>query len=126
MMCFLHCLQVAFENLRANKLRSALTMLGIIIGVSAVIMMVAIIQGFAARFERQIRKLGSDLIIVTYHPDSEERKKLTKRIAGLKMEDALAIRDDCDLIKRISPEMPLGNNSRAKYAGQDTDVSPDG
>src|SRR5206468_9266913 len=49
-----------------------------------------------------------------------------KRIAGLKMEDALAIRDDCDLIKLISPEMPLGNNARAKYAGQDTDVSPDG
>jgi putative ABC transport system permease protein len=44
----------------------------------------------------------------------------------LKMEDVLAIRQNCDLIRRISPEMPLGNNARAKYAGQDTDVAPDG
>src|SRR5258708_33036567 len=112
-MSFWHCLQVAFHNLRANKLRSALTMLGIIIGVSAVIMMVENMQGFAARFERQIRKLGSDLIFVTYQPDPQERKRLTKHIEGLKMDDVLAIRENCDLIKRISPEMPLGNNSRA-------------
>jgi putative ABC transport system permease protein len=125
-MSFWHCLQVAFENLRANKLRSALTMLGIIIGVSAVIMMVAIMQGFAARFERQIRKLGSDLIFVTYQPDADERKRLTKHIEGLKMDDVLAIQQHCDLIRRISPEMPLGNQTRAKYNGQDTDVAPDG
>src|SRR5258706_13907252 len=98
-MSFLHCLQIAFDNLRANKLRSLLTMLGIIIGVSAVIMMVAIMQGFAARFERQIRKLGSDLIFVTFQPDTAERKKLTKHIEGLKMDNVLAIRESCDLIK---------------------------
>ncbi len=57
-------LKVALVALRTNKLRSALTMLGIIIGVAAVIAMVAVGAGAQARVEDQIRSLGSNLIIV--------------------------------------------------------------
>ena len=56
---------VAFQSIRANKLRSALTMLGIIIGVGAVITMIAIGSGAQARVEEQIKALGTNLIIVT-------------------------------------------------------------
>jgi putative ABC transport system permease protein len=125
-MNFFQSLQIAVDNLRANKMRSTLTVLGIVIGVSAVIMMVAIMQGFSARFQRQIGKLGTDLIFVAYNPDAQERKKLTRQFEGLKMADVEAIRQNCDLITAISPEMPLGNNARAKYAGIDTDVAPNG
>ncbi|MBP7080206.1 MAG: ABC transporter permease [Rhodocyclaceae bacterium] len=50
--------------LRINKLRSALTMLGIIIGVAAVIVMIAVGRGAQARVEDQIRSLGSNIIMV--------------------------------------------------------------
>jgi putative ABC transport system permease protein len=63
-MSFLVTLRVALAALRVNKLRSALTMLGIIIGVGAVITMVAVGAGAQARVEDQIKSLGSNLIVV--------------------------------------------------------------
>ncbi len=63
-MNFLATLRIALAALRVNKLRSALTMLGIIIGVGAVITMVAVGAGAQARVEDQIRSLGSNLIII--------------------------------------------------------------
>jgi putative ABC transport system permease protein len=56
--------RVALRALRVNKLRSALTMLGIIIGVGAVIAMVGVGAGAQARVQEQIQSLGSNLIIV--------------------------------------------------------------
>src|ERR687891_563922 len=56
--------RVALRALRVNKLRSALTMLGIIIGVGAVIAMVGVGAGAQARVAEQIQSLGSNLIIV--------------------------------------------------------------
>ena len=56
--------RVALRALRVNKLRSALTMLGIIIGVGAVIAMVGVGGGAQARVAEQIQSLGSNLIIV--------------------------------------------------------------
>jgi len=57
--------RIAVRALRVNKLRSALTMLGIIIGVGAVIAMVAVGAGAQARVAEQIQSLGSNLIILT-------------------------------------------------------------
>ena len=56
--------RIAVRALRINKLRSALTMLGIIIGVGAVIAMVAVGSGAQARVAEQIQSLGSNLIII--------------------------------------------------------------
>jgi putative ABC transport system permease protein len=60
----LQSIRIALRSLRVNKLRSALTMLGIIIGVGAVIAMVAVGAGAQARVAEQIQSLGSNLIIV--------------------------------------------------------------
>ena len=60
----LQAVRIALRALRVNKLRSALTMLGIIIGVGAVITMVAVGAGAQARVAEQIQSLGSNLIIV--------------------------------------------------------------
>jgi putative ABC transport system permease protein len=57
-------LRVAMRALAVNKLRSALTMLGIIIGVGAVIVMIAVGSGAQARVEEQIRSLGSNLLLI--------------------------------------------------------------
>ena len=59
------CLHVALNALRANRLRSALTMLGIGIGVAPVITMVAIGSGATERIEEQIASIGSNMIVVT-------------------------------------------------------------
>jgi len=60
----LQSVRIALRSLRVNKLRTALTMLGIIIGVGAVIAMVAVGAGAQARVAEQIQSLGSNLIIV--------------------------------------------------------------
>ena len=57
-------LRVAMRALAVNKLRSLLTMLGIIIGVAAVIVMIAVGGGAQARVEEQIRSLGSNLLLI--------------------------------------------------------------
>jgi len=63
-MMTLQSVRIALRSLRVNKLRSALTMLGIIIGVGAVITMVAVGAGASARVAEQIQSLCSNLIIV--------------------------------------------------------------
>jgi putative ABC transport system permease protein len=60
----LQSMRIAFRALRVNKLRSALTMLGIIIGVGAVIAMVAVGSGATQRIQDQIASIGSNVVIV--------------------------------------------------------------
>ena len=57
-------MRIALRALQVNRLRSGLTMLGIIIGVSAVISMVAVGSGATARIQEQIASIGSNVIIV--------------------------------------------------------------
>ncbi len=63
-MDLLATLRIALRALRVNKLRSMLTMLGIIIGVGAVITMISVGGGAQARVEEQIKALGSNLMII--------------------------------------------------------------
>src|SRR5690242_19118490 len=56
--------RVALDALRANRLRSGLTMLGVIIGVAAVVVLVAIGTGTKEKIEQQVEDLGSNLLIV--------------------------------------------------------------
>ena len=63
-MRILSSLKVALRALRTNKMRSFLTMLGIIIGVGAVIVMVAIGTGATEMISKQIASMGSNLIMV--------------------------------------------------------------
>src|SRR5271157_2796277 len=60
----LAAIRIALRALRVNRLRSALTMLGIVIGVAAVIAMVAVGAGATARIQQQIEAIGSNLIMV--------------------------------------------------------------
>lgn len=56
--------RVALGGLRANRLRSGLTMLGVVIGVSAVVVLVAIGTGTRQEVESQVQGLGSNLLLV--------------------------------------------------------------
>ncbi len=81
-MTFLNTLRTAFLGLATNKLRSGLTTLGIIIGVASVIAMLAIGEGASYEAQEQIRKLGSQNIIIrsVKPPQNESVSQETSRM----------------------------------------------
>ncbi len=89
-------MKIAFGALRINKLRSALTMLGIIIGVAAVIAMVAIGSGAQARIQQQIASIGSNIIIVLSGSITSSGIRMgTGNALTLTEDDARAIVREC-------------------------------
>jgi len=119
---FLRSLETALANLRANKLRSALTMLGVIIGVSAVIVIVCIVGGAQATVVREFERLGAKLIIVAYNPEEARRSRETRLLEGLTMDDVRAIRSECDLLQSVSAELPAGEFT-ARYLDKEMKVN---
>jgi putative ABC transport system permease protein len=96
--------KVAFRSLRANKMRSILTMLGMIIGVAAVIIMVAIGEGANQRISAQIASVGSNLLLVL--PGSTTSSGLRMGSGGavtLTMSDARAIGKELSSVRAASP-----------------------
>jgi putative ABC transport system permease protein len=96
--------KVAFRSLRANKMRSILTMLGMIIGVAAVIIMVAIGAGANQRISAQIASVGSNLLLVL--PGSTTSGGLRMGSGGavtLTMADARAIGKELPSVRAASP-----------------------
>jgi putative ABC transport system permease protein len=88
-------LHIALGALAANKLRSALTMLGIVIGVAAVIVMLAVGAGAQARVEEQIRALGSNLLLVMSGARTQGGARLPQGSGQtLSEEDAAAINQE--------------------------------
>ena len=65
MFAFLEALAAAFSAIRAHSFRSFLTALGIIIGVAAVIAVVAVMQGLSSSVTKQLDDLASDMVIVS-------------------------------------------------------------
>ncbi|HEY5753335.1 MAG TPA: ABC transporter permease [Chthoniobacterales bacterium] len=97
---------IALRALRRNKMRSALTALGIIIGVGAVIAMVGIGNGARAQVEAQIAGLGENLILV--FPGSITSSGIRTGWGGsssLKIEDVQAIQREVPEVVAISPEV---------------------
>jgi len=94
----------AFRALRRNKMRSFLTMLGIIIGVAAVIAMLAIGQGAEYSVKQQIEALGTNVLIVL--PGSQHTGGLrvgAGSMTNLTEDDANAILKDCPAVAMLSP-----------------------
>lgn len=111
-------MKIAFRALRVNKLRSALTMLGIIIGVGAVIAMVAVGSGATQRIQEQISSIGSNVIIV--QPGSMNLGGVRQGwgfAQTLTEDDAKAIGTDCSSVLYSAPmqqnqaQVVFGNNN---------------
>ena len=117
--------QVAWEGIAVNKVRSFLTMLGIIIGVSAVIIMMAVSAGTEATIADRISGLGSNLIMVSRGFGGERMGPQAARgmSQGLSYEDALAIREQVGGISGVVAEqMAMDQVVRADSATIQTDV----
>lgn len=95
---FRESILIAFEGLKSNKMRSILTMLGIIIGVGAVIAMVSIGMGVQEKVQSSIAGLGSNLLIVT--PGSSATPGTVKQAAGSNI--TLTNRDAKAIAKQVA------------------------
>jgi putative ABC transport system permease protein len=98
--------KVALRSLRAHRLRSALTMLGIIIGVAAVVVMVAVGSGARDRIAAQIRSLGANLISISPGSALMSSVRLGSGAAPrLSEDDALAIELEIPGIVAVAPQL---------------------
>ena len=98
-------LRLALGTLRANKLRSSLTILGVCVGVVTVIAMVSVIQGLTRSFSNMIESLGSNSIFVTkFDPSfSAQRSREERQRKELTIDDADAIRREVPTAVGVSP-----------------------
>ena len=121
--------KIAFKAIANNKLRTFLTMLGIIIGVASVITMLAIGQGSKQSIQSQISKMGSNMIMIM--PGAERRGGV--RMGGsdmqtLKISDYNTLKQECTYLAAISPSVSSsgqfifgGNNYSSSISGVSQD-----
>lgn len=96
--------KIAIRAIAANKMRSFLTALGIIIGIAAVITMLAIGQGSKASIKANIAEMGSNMIMIS--PGADMRggvRQDASAMETLKQADYQTIKDECNYISAISP-----------------------
>jgi putative ABC transport system permease protein len=119
-MNLLHQFLEALRGLSSNKLRSALTMLGIVIGVAAVIAMLAIGQGAQNSISGSIESIGTNLLYVYAGNNSVENLTNPK---PLTMSDALALADPVNApsILRVAPV--IQGRGDVSYSGESTNTS---
>jgi putative ABC transport system permease protein len=108
--------KVSFRSILKNRMRSFLTSLGIIIGVSAVIVMVAVGEGSQTRIKNQISSLGSNLILI--RPGSRDFGGINQGTGSfnrLTLEDAEKLSAEATLASAVSPVV----QARAQVVGGD-------
>ncbi len=114
-------LRVALVSLQANTMRSALTMLGIIIGVASVISMIAIGRGASADVQDRIRAMGTNLLIVW--PGQARRGHVFGGMGSresLKPDDADAIVRKISSVARVAPQ--VGGDAQVKWKNMNTNT----
>jgi putative ABC transport system permease protein len=122
-------IKVATQSIRKNKMRAALTMLGIIIGVAAVVVMVAVGYGARTRIRAQINNLGTNMIVIT--PGAAQQAGVSQgaqAFPNLSLKDVDKIRAEAQTVSAVSPVIvsrtavigPSGN-WRTLINGVDTD-----
>ncbi|MGZ3570205.1 MAG: ABC transporter permease, partial [Thermodesulfobacteriota bacterium] len=113
----LSSLWIALRALMVNKMRSALTMLGIIIGVGAVIAMVAVGTGAKQRIADQIASMGSNLLIVLSGSSTSGGLRFgSGTVPTLTVDDAKAILNEIPSVKYVAPT--LGGGAQVVFGNQ--------
>jgi putative ABC transport system permease protein len=117
MTSLLASLRIALRALMVNKMRSALTMLGIIIGVGAVIAMIAVGSGAKQRIAEQIASMGSNMLIVLSGSSTSGGLRFgTGTVPTLTVDDAKAILNEIPAVKYVSPI--LGGVAQVVFGNQ--------
>jgi putative ABC transport system permease protein len=113
-------MRLALDAVKSNKFRSFMTIIGVMIGVGAVIVVNTIMDGFTQYAEASIDRIGSNVIYITKWDENTDFENLTdkeRRRKNITMKEALAIQEMCPLIKAVSPEKKSYNNV-AKYGSK--------
>jgi putative ABC transport system permease protein len=109
-------MKISLRALRVNKMRSALTMLGIIIGVGAVIAMLAVGTGASEKISEQISSIGSNLIILPGSTTSGGLRMGMGSQPTLTRDDADAIQKECSAVQDVAPV--LNGAAQIVYSNQ--------
>ncbi|MEN9815267.1 MAG: hypothetical protein RLZZ412_1249 [Verrucomicrobiota bacterium] len=123
-MNFLERLRPAVVNglreLRANKIRSLLSMSGIILGVASLVAMVTVVQGMVGNFRQFVDAMGGiEKITVDKQPLPKEQEHLAELSEGITMRDVDRLRRTVPLVRNISPEARVGFEKLA-FDGRET------
>ena len=115
---------MSFDTVRSNKMRSALTVLGIVIGIMSIVGMTSIIMGFDGSLRDSIKQLGPNTIIVQkFGALSFASGKSFLEVArrpNLSKEDAMAILRDCPSVALVAPWLgAMGNVNARVYFGHE-------
>ena len=112
---------MALDSIRMNKLRSSLTILGIVIGVLTIVGMVAVIEGINASFAQQLEAMGANILFVSRHEPGIHLGRMPEELRKRKkinFADAAALEKSCPSVAAVTPQVqyfrflpPL----RAKY-----------
>ena len=98
--------RIAFRALRINKMRSALTMLGVIIGVGAVIAMLAVGTGASKKIQEQISSMGSNLLVILPGSSSSGGIRMGSGTQPtLSLADSEAILKECPAVSDVAPSL---------------------
>lgn len=118
-----YTLKIAVKNILKNKIRSVLTMLGIIIGTSSVVIMVGIGQGTQKKIEKEINSLGTNLIMV--YPSSSRFGGVSQGGGSsnkLSVSDMKKISENVSGVMYISPDISSNEQSISQYSNHLTTV----
>ena len=119
-MLFVEAVKMALESLRVNRLRSGLTLLGVVIGVMTVITVVAFISGMNNYVEGEIFTLGADVFYVTRTPDlilDRDTWLEVRQRKNLLRDDADAVREYCSACQLLGVRRNAG--SRLSYGAEE-------
>ena len=130
-MKFSENLMLSYEILAAHKLRTMLSMLGIIVGVGAVVLMVAAGKGAEKRILDRIRAMGTNLIVVNAGQTRivAGRQRQMSTVTTLIPDDARAIRENCESVRLAAPAVSKKLAIRFQSENANTNVigiAPDG
>src|SRR6478672_2678487 len=99
-------LKQAMDTLRAHKMRSGLTVFGVVLGVSVIMLVSALITGFDEKVQEQIKQFGADTAFISrwdHGPHDGDRRPLEERLRKpLTLEDADAIAAGCPSVKNVT------------------------
>ena len=105
-MTLLEILRQALATFRAHKMRTFLTMFGIVWGIASVILLVGLGRGFSVDQKKHMETLGKDLVIAWGgRTSSQVGGRAAGREIQLNVDDAQLIRDECYAVKNVSPEL---------------------
>jgi putative ABC transport system permease protein len=99
---FLENLKIALRAIFANKMRSILTVLGVMIGVASVIAVVSLVQGMQYKISNDLQSIGSSFIEVFPEP-GEERNPFLQKLPDLTLDDAVAVRHGTTSVREYTP-----------------------